>query len=166
MLVGIGGVSRSGKSLVAQKIKELFPNKTVQIVCQDDYIPQEDAIPRIHGEIDWECPESLDFKKFSKALLSACENNDWVIGEGLMVFYDKNIEGLFDKKIFVEISEDVFRSRKKPDLRWGPFPDWYIGHIWNSFLKFGKIEMGRKDVLYLDGNTTLNEITLRKFLEK
>ena len=83
-----------------------------------------------------------------------------------MVFYDKSIENLFDRKIFIEITEKVFRERKKTDLRWGSFPDWYPGHIWDSYLKYGKIEGGRADLLCLDGNADPDEEALRAFLLK
>lgn len=164
MIIGIGGVSRSGKSLVAQKIKEIFSGKTTDIICQDDYIPDEKNIPRVRGEIDWECPESLDFLQFKKAIVKAAEQVEIVIAEGLMVFYDPSVEQLFDRKIFVEVPEEIFRERKITDLRWGPFPAWYMDHIWRSYLKFGKIAPGRSDVLYLDGTVEPDAETLRDYL--
>jgi len=166
MVIGIGGISRSGKSLIAGKIQDILSGRKVQIICQDKYIPKEENIPVIRDEIDWECPESLDFVRFREAILQASKNKDVVIAEGLMAFYDKSIENLYDFKIFVEITEKVFRERKKTDLRWGAFPDWYTDHIWDSYLKYGKIERGRADFLYLDGNTAPDEKLLQTFLLK
>ena len=41
-------------------------------------------------------------------------------------------------KIFLEISKRLFIERKREDLRWGLEPDWYIEHIWEAYLRYGR----------------------------
>ena len=165
MIIGIGGVSRSGKSSLAVLTEGLYPEKIVSILCQDDFVFPLPQIPEIKGEIDWECPESIDFNHFYKVLKEASLLNDIIIAEGLLVFNKPEIESLFDKKIFISISEEAFRKRKIIDKRWGSFPDWYVDHIWKSFLKYGKIESGRKEFLYVSGEKEFDKGEIKNYLE-
>ena len=75
-----------------------------------------------------------------------------MIVEGIFAYYDKTINELYDKKLFIEISKETFLQRKINDARWGMEPDWYIDHIWNSALKFGQPNKKLKNIYYLDGN--------------
>lgn len=139
MIIGIGGVSNSGKSSLAKKLKENLKGFRVEIIGQDDYVFSETEIPKVKGHIDWEVPASINFPAFKKALLQKSKTADIVIAEGLMVFYDEELTKSFDLSIFLEMSKKEFVERKKKDLRWGREPDWYIGHIWNSFLRYGQV---------------------------
>ena len=165
MIIGIGGVSRSGKGQLAKTIGKLYTGKDVVVLSQDDYVIPTSRIPRIEGEIDWERPESMDFDKFYQALVSARRDADLVVGEGILVFYTPALYRLFDRKIFITISRSVFRRRKVKDHRWGPFPDWYVDHIWASYQKYGKIPPGRRDVLYLNGERPFPVHRIRDYLD-
>jgi hypothetical protein len=57
---------------------------------------------------------------------------------------------LYDRKLFVEIDRDTFMKRKHFDFRWGKEPDWYIEHIWESFLKYGQPPQD-EDLIFIDG---------------
>ena len=63
MIIGIGGVSRSGKTWLAYKISELFQHKSILVINQDEYVFDVEDIPKVRGETEWECPESIDFNK-------------------------------------------------------------------------------------------------------
>ena len=164
MFIGIGGVSRSGKSTMAGTVRELYPQKRVVILSQDDFVFPTHRIPRIGGEIDWECPESMDFESFYNALVSAQQEADLVVGEGILVFYTPALDRLFNRKIFITITESEFRHRKITDHRWGAFPDWYIDHIWTSYERFGKIATGRSDVLYVNGEKPFMVKHIRRYI--
>ena len=164
MIIGIGGVSRSGKSTLAEIICSVFSEKKVEIISQDNFAFNEDMIPRIKNEIDWECPDSIDFNRFREGIRNAEKEHDIVIAEGLLVFYEQETNVLFDKKIFIQLPENVFRERKISDKRWGSFPDWYIDHIWNSFLKYGYVDITNQDYLHLDGSKPFNEELIRDSL--
>ncbi len=164
MIIGIGGVSNAGKSTLAKKIRDLYSDKKVRILCQDDFVKPHYELPKIHEHIDWEVPESIDFGFYKSQIKSAAKTCDIVIAEGLFAFWDKNISALYDKKIFVTISEKTFRERKNRDLRWGKEPQWYINHIWNNYLKYGKIEQGLENYLYLSGEKEYPEREITRFL--
>ncbi|MEL6252490.1 MAG: hypothetical protein AAFR87_10815, partial [Bacteroidota bacterium] len=60
MLIGIGGLSRSGKTKLAKRVKGLYKEQKVILLHQDDFVKAEEDIPLIQNHIDWEVPESID----------------------------------------------------------------------------------------------------------
>jgi len=163
MIIGIGGVSTAGKSSLAFQLRKYFsPKAKVKILCQDDFILPESEIPRIKGHIDWECPDSIDHDMYFQALQRERKVNEIIISEGLFAFNDERVGSLYDKRIFLMISRETFWKRKLADLRWGKEPEWYIEHIWNNYLKFGKIASERENVLRLHSD---NKIDLEKVLK-
>jgi len=155
-------VSNSGKSRLAELIKSSLPNKIVNIICQDDYIHPQYEIPQIKNHIDWESPESINFVAFKEAILEAKETADLVIAEGFLAFYDPRINLLYDNKIFIKISKEIFLERKRKDHRWGKEPEWYIKHIWQCFLKNGQPLPDKKKPLTIDGDIKFD---LKKIIE-
>lgn len=165
MIIGIGGVSNAGKSTLAKKIKKLYPKNRVRILCQDDYVKPNYELPLIHGHIDWEIPDSIDFQFYRQQIVAASKSAEMVIAEGLFAFYDASTVQLYDRKIFLHIREKTFFHRKENDLRWGKEPAWYIRHIWQSYLHFGVLEPGRKDVLYLSGEEATNVEKIVEYIQ-
>lgn len=153
-VIGIGGVSRAGKTSLAQQISEWFDTDRVKILRQDDFIMPIPKIPLIKGQTDWERPESLDFASFRDTILWDKENYDYIIAEGLMVYWQKEVWELFDKKIFIEISKNTFLNRKTIDSRWENEPEWYIEHIWKSHFLYGRAPKEMKDVLCISGENS------------
>ncbi len=164
MIIGIGGVSNAGKSTLARKIRNLFPERKTTILCQDDFVKPHYELPHIGNHIDWELPETIDFQYYYNRILIASRNSDLVIAEGLFAFYNPALNRLYDKKIFITISKETFYKRKKRDVRWGKEPHWYIDHIWESYLKYGTIEEGLDDVLYLSGEKEIDVDKIMHFL--
>ena len=152
MIIGIGGASTSGKSWLATKIKARNYKKKVKILCQDDFVLASSQLPKIRAHVDWEVPGSINFDRYLQAVMRCYIGYDIVIAEGLMVFHDKRLVKLFDKKIFIEISKQTFFNRKADDLRWGREPDWYIEHIWESYLKYGKTPKDDPSYLIVEGD--------------
>lgn len=148
MIIGIGGISNAGKSGLALKIKEHFSDRSVEILCQDDFVKPVSQIPKINGHTDWETPESIDFNRYYNHLISKVKQYDIIIDEGLFVFFDQRLVKLYDKSIFMTLSKETFFNRKEKDLRWGREPGWYIDHIWNSHQKFIR-EIHLHDTVYL-----------------
>lgn len=141
MVIGIGGVSRSGKTTSALELKVQYEQlgKTALVLHQDDFTQPKRLIPRIRYKIDWEHPGSMDFRRFEKAILEARENYDVVIAEGILVFYDPAINALFDERILMEIDRETFLERRSKEVRWGREPRWYLEYVWESYLRWGKI---------------------------
>jgi len=164
MIIGIGGVSTAGKTTLANLIRKMYVGHKISIICQDDFVKPVNEIPRIHDRINWEHPDSIDHEKLMSTILTESKTNDMVIAEGLMIFNNKLISTIFDKKIFISIDYNTFRARKSIDSRWGVEPEWYIEHIWNSYQKYGKPSQ-YNDYLLLDGNKQTPILTLRNFLK-
>lgn len=154
MIIGIGGISRSGKTFLSEKLKELLEknSKKVCILAQDDFVFPIEDIPRIKDHINWEVPESIDWNHFEKAIEESNKSYDIVIVEGLMIFWDKEVWDQLDHRIWIALSKETYFARKRVDLRWGKEPDWYIEYIWDSFQKYGQIPSGMKADLQLDGD--------------
>ncbi|MCF8378334.1 MAG: hypothetical protein K9H49_02080 [Bacteroidales bacterium] len=165
MIIGIGGVSNSGKSGLAEKIRESYPGQKIKIICQDDHVFPKEQLPTIKNHIDWEHPDSIDSIKFKKSILEASQVNDITIAEGLMVFYFSEITQLFNKLLFIEISHPEFIKRKKRDLRWGKEPHWYIQHIWKSYNSFGKAPAVEK-LKIINGESPIIVEDILNFLNK
>jgi nicotinamide/nicotinate riboside kinase len=149
MIIGIAGVSRSGKTTLADLIQKklIEQGETVIVLHQDDYVMPENEIPKIRHRIDWECPQSIDFQRFKSKILEEKTAYKHVITEGLLNFWDKDINLLFEKKIFVEISKKTYLERRQKEKRWGFEPKWFYEHVWQSYLKYGKHGLGDKTIM-------------------
>ncbi|RGB38373.1 P-loop containing nucleoside triphosphate hydrolase protein [Rhizophagus diaphanus] len=66
--VGISGASCSGKTTLVRWLEKIFPN--IHTVYQDDFFKPEKEIPidPITKLNNWDCPEAVDFNKFTKVL--------------------------------------------------------------------------------------------------
>ena len=137
--IGIGGVSRAGKTTLATYIKDLYPNKKTHIISMDDYVHEPDKIPRIKDRIDW---------------------------EGILIFYSEEVNKLFDKRIFIDIPKSLFYIRRRNDTRWGKEPRWYIDYVWESYLKYGRLQDPASDTLYIKGDQPYSALLIDEYLYK
>jgi nicotinamide/nicotinate riboside kinase len=161
--IGIGGVSRSGKTFLANHLNAAIPDSDV--IHQDTFIPDEPDIPKINDHIDWERPEAIDWVSFRKAIESGINSGKTVIVEGLFAFHDKEINTFYNKTIFITLSRDEFIRRKRTDLRWGREPEWYISHIWEGYLNYGQLPEEIVNPLLLDGTTDFNPSDVITYLQ-
>ncbi len=154
MIVGIGGISRSGKSFLAEQLQHAFEARdySVKVLSQDDFVFPEEQIPKINGHVDWEIPESIDFEAFIEAIKAANHRCDLILLEGLMLFWNSDLLKLLDLCVFIELGKELFVQRKQLDLRWGKEPDWYIEYIWKSYLIYGQLPANVLPELLLDGS--------------
>jgi len=164
MIIGIGGVSRAGKTSLAFKIREWLGDDEVSILHQDEFVHPNQDLPRIKGHIDWEHPKSLNFKALIEKVIAENEQKKYVVVEGLMVFWSEELRNLMDKKIYLEITKQAFLSRKTLDNRWGEEPDWYIEHIWENHFIYGRIPDHEIGVLQLDGEACCIDDSTKIFL--
>lgn len=154
-LIGIGGISRAGKStlshLLSDQLSEL--GYSVLVISQDDYTIPTQQLTKIKDKPDWELPSSINWSRLNMHVEYSLNQYDFVILEGLFSYANTALMELFDKKLFVEISKNKFIDRKKDDLRWGvsPEPEWYIEHIWQSYLVYGRPSLS-EDYKVLNGS--------------
>ncbi|KEQ83477.1 P-loop containing nucleoside triphosphate hydrolase protein [Aureobasidium pullulans] len=67
VLVGVSGVSSSGKTTLARLLRDILPNAF--ILHEDDFYKTDQEIPvNKDGVQDWDCLESLDLEALEKAL--------------------------------------------------------------------------------------------------
>jgi uridine kinase len=165
MIIGIGGISNSGKSALAEKIREHYPNKKVKVLCQDNFAMPTPEIPKIRDHTDWEIPSSIDFDRFYNQILFEAKNHDIVIDEGLFVFYEERLNRLYDKMIYLSISEETFLERKRQDHRWGIEPEWYVEHIWHNHHRYFEKIAERKAAFQLSGENPVDYESVFRYLE-
>lgn len=167
MVIGIGGISRSGKTTLSLQLAQLF-GQNVVVLHQDEFVAARHTQPRIrHGledRTDWEAPGSLDFRAFITAVIQARLTHSVIIAEGLMVFWEPKLYRLFDAGIFLSIRKETFIERKNRDLRWGRVPDWYREHIWNSHQKYGQVPPTFRPILHLSGELPIEITPVMRFL--
>lgn len=153
MIIGIGGVSRAGKTTLAEKIKIYFEKqkKSVTVFCQDEYVKPTMSIPKLQGVPDWERPSTIKWDALTNNIQKSTA--EIIIVEGLFSFYPASLRILYDVKIFLNIEKELFMSRKSKDTRWEEEPDWYPEHIWRSFLKYGQKKGDKEEYIELSGDS-------------
>jgi nicotinamide/nicotinate riboside kinase len=162
MLVLIGGVSRSGKSVLADSLQESLGTKCLAL-HQDEYVLPENELPLIRDMHDWEVPESVDWNRWTAAIEDALKGHDVIVAEGILAFLPAEIFQKAQIAIYTEIDFQTFFARRKADLRWGIRPDWYYMHVWEAHFKYGLPPKNRQ-VTRLDGSQKL-ENNLAKTLD-
>ena len=66
LIVGISGVSSSGKTTLSRLLRDIFPRTF--ILHQDDFYKPDVEIPLNDGVADWDCLEAIDVPAFEEAL--------------------------------------------------------------------------------------------------
>lgn len=142
IVVGIGGCSNSGKSKLAAFLAEQNESLNPIILCQDHYVLPENQLPLVRDHIDWERPETMNWQRLLRDVERAVNSeHSLIIVEGLFAFQNTKINTYYTRAFFVEIDKATFLERKKNDLRWGLEPSWYMDHVWQSYLRWGAMEM-------------------------
>ena len=164
--IGIGGVSRAGKTTLSNYILKLYPNKRSLIIPMDEYVHDKEKIPRIKDRIDWETPASVDYERIKKKIEESLNDYDLVITEGILIFYSEEVNKLFDKRIFLDIPKSLFYIRRHSDTRWGKEPKWYIDYVWESYIKYGQLKESFSDTLYISGHGDFSALMIDEYLFK
>ncbi len=165
MIIGIGSCSNSGKSALAEKLKNHYTDLKVKVLCQDDFVYRRDYLTTINEHVNWEIPSTIRIDEYIAAVKEADTQNDLVICEGLFAFWFDELNALYNKYIFLEIDKATFFQRKKADWRWGKEPDWYIEHIWQSYLRYGQINLPKANTLFLDSVKEIDILEVVEFVD-
>ncbi|WP_421873300.1 uridine kinase family protein [Marinoscillum sp.] len=156
MIIGIGGVSRAGKTTLAKRLKEHFEKKgkSVDVYCQDEYVKPTISLPKVQGVPDWERPSTIKWDKLLKDVHKS--KSDIKIIEGLFSFYPASLRSEYVMKIFVEIEKSTFQERKSKDMRWDEEPEWYAEHVWRSYLKYGQMKGDKEEYIPVSGEQEID----------
>jgi uridine kinase len=137
ILIGIGGISRAGKSKLSEYLQQHISN--AEVIHQDNFVKPKHEIPTVRGRVDWEHPDSINWTTLAKEIDKSLETHSYTLLEGLFAFYHKEIESRMSLKIHLSLDKQRFLDLKKIDERWGEEPDWFIEHIWQSYLLYGQV---------------------------
>jgi len=136
ILIGIAGGTGSGKTTMAQKIQDAFPNQSI-LICQDSYYKDLSHLSMEEKErTNFDHPNSLDFDLLRRHLLDLIqgkaielptynfqtyeqenttqhvEPSQVIIVEGILLFAALEVRDLFDLKIFVDTDADIRLLRR------------------------------------------------------
>ena len=89
LIVGLSGVSSSGKTTLARLLREVWPGSS--ILHEDDMYFTDQQIPVKNGFQDWDCLEAIDLSKFRDTL--ACIRKHCSLPPDLDSKEDRNLVG-------------------------------------------------------------------------
>ncbi len=164
--IGIGGVSRAGKTTLSNYISSLYPKKKTLVISMDEFVHDDSEIPKVKDRIDWESPASVNYAAIKAKIQDNLDKYDIIITEGILIFYSEEVNKLFDKRIFIDIPKSLFYIRRHSDKRWGEEPKWYIDYVWESYQKYGKLKESFNETLYLSGSDSFSAILIDEYLFK
>ncbi|MEQ6167569.1 AAA family ATPase [Ekhidna sp. MALMAid0563] len=162
-IIGIGGVSRSGKSTVAKRLRDKLASMKVFTLDMDNYVLPENDIPKINGHPNWEVPESIDYERILTLLDEKEFIYEVIIVEGILAFANMELNKRYDLTVVMEISKATYMERRKQETRWGKDPNWYLEYVWEAHLKYGQYP--EADII-LSGEIPIDEDDLNPILQK
>lgn len=137
LIFGIVGCSGSGKSHIVNYVKSNFDLDVISILLQDNYYKRrEDQKKDSDGNYNFDLPSSFfedelfnDLKKIkNNSIVERLEytfNNSKILPkkiiikprsiilvEGMFLFYYKNFQKLIDRKIFIDVDQNVGLKRR------------------------------------------------------
>lgn len=178
-IIGLCGRSCSGKSTIASEIEKSYPNIL--------YIKQDKFTKLPYNSINWESPESLrndrlihSIKRLKNGLPTfipscACTevfdrvvcSTDYVLVEGFLLFADNELYPLFDKRVWIDVSDKNLIERRITRAGNGDLDT--INYIKNKLIpcskKYEQLQKSRAHVI-IDGNKNKNDVIedFRKFV--
>ena len=124
-VIGIAGGSGSGKSTLAVALQKELPS--CRLFAMDAYYRQERDLPLVmlpNGKAyrDYNCPDAFELARL-KADLRTCIAQDeceFLLIEGLLTLWDKELRELLDHRIVLDCPADIRIVRRlRRNLSWG-----------------------------------------------
>lgn len=171
-IIGVAGRSCSGKSTVVKELERIYDGQFLHI--------NQDKFFKVKAD-NWEHPDSIRIDRLIYSLRRLKNGNSthipshrWteifdrlvlphkvIIVEGYLLFINKELNSLFDKKIWVDVSDvnllyrRVKRSNNLAEL------DYVMYYVIPESKKYEGIQRSNADII-IDGNKTKEEI-LKEF---
>ncbi len=135
--IGITGGSGSGKTALARELKKYF-GKKASVFHIDNYQKFGRKLPQISGIKSWDHPESINWNRLIKDLVSLKKGEaiiiksrdqkklkkvkevvfkpaEIIIVEGYLLFYKPKVRNLLDFRVYLKASEETrIKRRTKP----------------------------------------------------
>lgn len=167
-IIGICGRSCSGKSMVAKRLEAEYSNVVIRI-CQDRFFKKQAS--------NWESPEALNnynliysLKKLKRGEATHIPSAGWteiydrliepkplIIVEGYLLFENTEIVGLFDKKIYIDVSDiNILYRRTKRDNT-SKYIDYTMFTVIPESKKYMDKQKASADII-IDGNRDQNAV--------
>ncbi len=130
IVIGVAGGTGSGKTTLADQIKEAFPNDSV-LVSQDNYYKDLGHLSfKEREQINFDHPDSIDFPYLKQQIMELKKGNainkpiynfqthsrerdpekvspaQVIIVEGILLFAVSEVRDLFDVKIYIDADDD------------------------------------------------------------
>ena len=127
-VIGIAGGSASGKSTLAEKLKEALPSLELCLMHMDSYFKPAEERAMIEAPVtgipyrDDNHPSSFHLAELRQDLTEAIGNGQYqvILVEGLLTLWDKEILELLDLRLFVECRPDERIVRRlRRNMQWG-----------------------------------------------
>ncbi|NME83439.1 uridine kinase [Clostridium sp. SM-530-WT-3G] len=194
MIIGIAGGSGSGKTTIAQKIKDVFGEEVV-ILCHDYYYKANNQIPlEERKKLNYDHPDSFDTDLLIEQLISLKQGKSInhpvysfvehtrleetvevkpakvIIVEGILIFENKQLCDLMDIKVFVDTDADVriirrlLRDVKERGRDLDSVVTQYLGTVKPMHEEFVDPSKKRADIIIPEGGA--NNVALNMLLEK
>ena len=136
-MVGISGGSGSGKTTLGREVQKILGFDRCKVFYQDSYyLDQADKFDGDGGAINFDHPDSLDFKRMledlktlkqghsvqvpvynfathrREAKTQLIQASDVILLDGILIYTQPQIVSILDKKIFMDTPEDIRFSRR------------------------------------------------------
>ena len=177
-VIGVSGRSCSGKSTVIKELEEKYQGEFLHI--------NQDKFFKIKAD-NWESPDSLrldrliySIKKLRSGQLTHIPSHRWtevfdrevkphkvIIVEGYLLFVNKELNKLFDKKIWVEVSDINLLYRRLKRFNDINELDYAMNVVIPESKKYEELQRKEADIL-IDGNKSKEEIIqeIERYIKK
>ncbi len=167
-VIGVCGRSCSGKSTIIKELEERYRGKVLHII--------QDKFFKVNSD-NWESPNSLrldrliySIKKLKSGKSTHIPNHGWtevfdrevkpqkvIIVEGYLLFVNEELSSLFDKKIWIDVSDTNLLYRRTKRDGTGKHIDYTMNIVIPESKKYEEIQREKADII-IDGNKSKDKI--------
>ncbi|XP_030048208.1 nicotinamide riboside kinase 1 isoform X2 [Microcaecilia unicolor] len=175
-IVGIGGMTNSGKTTLTCRLQPLLP--CCSVISQDSFFkPESEVAVDENGFKQYDVLDALDMEAMMRRVYSWLKNpkrsqtsvqeyataipsDDQdgahvhiLIVEGFLLYNYKPLEEVFNRRYFLTVPYEECKRRRSTRIYEPPDPSGYFdGHVWPMYLK-NRSEMQEvaQNIVYLDG---------------